>query len=113
MKQLNIKNFTKSVMDMDSDYFTIKYSTERDDKYVIGVDGKYHYKVAIHKDMDIDSDSFQVWIWDVEKNMSYPLSVHMHNLTSIDNFRRYLTGIIQLADRGDFSGEIGCRITLK
>ena len=45
--------------------------------------------------------------------MSYPLSVHMHNLSNSEEFRKYLTGIIQLADRGDFSGEKGCRITLK
>ena len=38
MKELRIKNFSKAVMDMDSDYFTIKYSTEQGDKYVLGID---------------------------------------------------------------------------
>ena len=37
MKRLNIKNFTKSVMDIYSDFLEIKYSTDMGDKYVIGI----------------------------------------------------------------------------
>ena len=110
MKQLNIKNFTKSVMDMDSDYFTIKYSTDQPDKYVIGIDGKNHYKMAIYKE-SVDEFGYSVWIWDMGKNMSYPMSIDMRFLSNSTEFAKYIDNVIRVADRGEFSGEEGNRIT--
>jgi hypothetical protein len=121
MKELRIKNFTKSVMDIDSDYFKIRYSTEQADKYVIGIDTNdvvsfkplqpKHYKMAIHKVKEDGSDNFTVWLWDMEKNISYPMSIWLDNVSSISNFTRFLNHTLKVADRGDFSGESGCRIT--
>ena len=113
MKALEIKNFTKSVMDIYSDYFEIKYSTDMGDKYVIGIDTKFHYKMAIHKGIRDDLDSYQLWLWDMEKNMSYPMGIWKHNLDSTSSFTQYLTNVLQLADRGEFSGHKGNMITLK
>jgi hypothetical protein len=112
MKALNIKNFSKAVMDIYSDYFEIKYGTDMDDRYIIGVDAKFHYKISIDKEAK-DNESYQVWIWDIEKNMSYPMGVWPHDLSSSENFGKYLDNILYIADRGDFDGEKGCRITLK
>ena len=123
MKELRIKNFTKAVMDIVSDYFIIKYSTEQTDKYVLGIDTRdvvsfnplkdKHYKMAIHKRKEDGSDNFTVWLWDMEKNMSYPMSIWVENVSSISEFSRFLKHTLQLADRGDFSGHEGNMITLK
>ena len=93
------------------------------DKYVLGIDtrdvvsfkpyGNRHYKMAIHKDIKDDLNSYQVWLWDMERNMSYPIGIWKHNLSNTEEFSRYLTNILQLADRGDFEGEKGNKITLK
>jgi len=113
MKELRIKNFTKAVMDMYSDYFTIKYATEVKDKYVLGIDTERHYKMAIHKKKEDGSDNFTVWLWDMERNTSYPMSIWVDDVSSISEFSRFLTNTLKVADRGDFSGEPGNRITLK
>lgn len=110
MKRLEIKNFTKSVMDITSDYITIRYSTDQPDKYVIGIDGKFHYKLAIHKDSG-DEFGYTVWLWSMDKNMSYPMSIDTTDLTNTSAFVRYLDNVIKVADRGEFAGEEGNRIT--
>jgi len=123
MKELRIKNFTKAVMDMDSDYFTIRYSSEADDAYILGIDTmdvvsflplkEKHYKMAIHKKKEDGSDNFTVWLWDMEANMSYPMSIWVDDVSSISNFARFLTNTLKVADEGGFSGHSGNRITLK
>ena len=37
MKRLEIKNFVKSMNDVYSDFFEVKYSTQDKDKYIIGI----------------------------------------------------------------------------
>jgi hypothetical protein len=123
MKELRIKNFTKAVMDIDSDYFRIRYSSEADDCYILGIDTNdvvsfkplqpKHYKMAIHKRKEDGSDNFTVWLWDMGKNMSYPMSIWVDNVSSISNFARFLTHTLKVADRGEFSGHKGNMITLK
>jgi len=123
MKELKIKNFTKAVMDMESDYFKIRYSTEADDCYILGIDTRdvvsfnplkeKHYKMAIHKRKEDGSDNFTVWLWDMAENMSYPMSIWVDDVSSISNFARFLTNTLKVADEGGFSGESGNRITLK
>jgi len=123
MKELKIKNFTKAVMDIESDYFTIRYSTEANDAYVLGIDTRdvvsfnplkdKHYKMAIHKRKEDGSDNFMVWLWDMAENMSYPMSIWEDDVKSTSNFARFLKHTLQVADRGDFSGHKGNMITLK
>jgi hypothetical protein len=123
MKELRIKNFTKAVMDIDSDYFRIRYSSEADDCYVLGIDTNdvvsfkplqpKHYKMAIHKRKEDGSDNFTVWLWDMAENMSYPMSIWVEDVSSITNFNRFLKHTLEVADRGEFSGHKGNMITLK
>ena len=123
MKELRIKNFTKAVMDMDSDYFRIRYSSEADDCYILGIDTNdvvsfkplqpKHYKMAIHKRKEDGSDNFTVWLWDMTENMSYPMSIWVDDVSSISNFARFLKHTLEVADRGEFSGHKGNMITLK
>jgi len=110
-------------MDIYSDYFEIKYSTDTGDRYVLGIDTKdvvsyrplkkKHYKMSIHKEISYDTDGYQIWLWDMERNMSFPMSVWKHNLSSTSDFTRYLINVLQLADKGDFEGESGNKITLR
>ena len=112
MNKLKIKNFDKKVMDITSDYFEIRYSTDMVDKYVLGVSGKNHYKLAIYKESG-DEFGYSVWIWDMGKNMSYPMSIDMRFLNNSTEFAKYIDNVIRVADRGEFSGESGNKIALK
>ncbi len=112
MKRLEIKNFDKAVGDITSDYFEIRYSTDMGDKYVLGVSGKNHYKMAIYKEAG-DEFGYTVWLWDMGKNISYPMSIDTDALSNSTQFVRYLDNVIRVADRGEFSGHKGNRITLK
>ena len=38
MKRLEIKNFVKRMDDIDSDYFGVRYCSNAEDKYIIGID---------------------------------------------------------------------------
>ena len=123
MRELRIKNFTKAVMDIDSDYVRIRYSSEADDCYILGIDTNdvvsfkplqpKHYKMAIHKRKEDGSDNFTVWLWDMAENMSYPMSIWVTDVSSISNFARFLKHTLEVADRGEFSGHKGNMITLK
>ena len=123
MKRLEIKDFTYKEMDIISDYFMIKYCTEDVDKYIIDIDTNdvvsfkplqpKHYKMAIHKSKEDGSDNFTVWLWDMEANVSYPMSIWVDDVSSITQFSRFLTHTLKVADRGEFSGHKGNMITLK
>jgi len=122
MKQLNIKNFTKSVMDIYSDYFTIKYCSDTGDRYIIGIDTKdvvsfkplesKHYKLAIHKE-ELEGEAYDVWIWDMGRNVSYPMNIYKRDLESTTDFARFLNHTLALANEGSFSGVSGNKITFK
>ena len=119
MKRLNIKNFTKSVMDIYSDFLEIKYSTDTGDKYIIGIDirdvisfkplGPKHYKMAIDKICREDG-RYHIWLWDMESNISYPMSIDSDELSNSSAFTKFLNHTLKLADRGEFSGSNGCMI---
>ena len=119
MKRLNIKNFTKSVMDIYSDFLEIKYSTDMGDKYVIGIDirdvisfkpiGPKHYKMSIDKRTNEDGN-YGIWLWDMGENISYPMSIMPDNISSLSEFTSFLNNTLKVADRGEFSGSNGCMI---
>jgi hypothetical protein len=122
MKRLNIKNFTKSVMDIYSDFLEIKYSTDTGDKYIIGIDirdvisfkplGPKHYKMAIDKAPNEDGN-YHIWLWDMGLNISYPMSIERDELSNSSTFTTFLNHMLKVADRGDFSGDKGNRIDNK
>ncbi len=123
MKQLEIKNFTKACMEeLYSDYFDIRYCTDAGDKYVLGIDTKdvvsfkplesKHYKLAIHKE-ELEGEAYDVWIWDMGKNVSYPMNIYKRDLESTTDFTVFLNHTLELANAGEFGGVSGNRITFK
>ena len=121
MKRLNITNFTQKMDEMYSDYFEIKYSTQDKDKYIIGIvtndvvsfkpSPEYNYMMAIYKgrgleDTNID-DSYGIKLWDMGKNITYPMSVGVDNLKSLSLFTSFLNHTLKLAGDGEFSGTPG------
>jgi hypothetical protein len=48
-----------------------------------------------------------------KRQISYPMSIWTDNISSIKRFKAFLENVIKVADRGEFSGEPGNRITLK
>ncbi len=113
MKKLEIKNFDKAIGGITSDYFEIRYSTDMEDKYVLGISGKNHYKMAIYKETGDEEYGYTVWLWDMSKNFSYPMSIDTTDLSNSMAFTKYLTNVIKVADRGEFAGEAGNKIALK
>jgi hypothetical protein len=112
MKRLKIENFDNRVTDITSDYFDIRYGTDMKDKYVLGISGKNHYKMAIYKEDGDEAYGYTVWLWDMGKNISYPMSVDTMDLSNSSAFGEYLSKVIRLADKGEFNGHSGNRITL-
>jgi len=119
MKRLNITNFTQRMDEMYSDFFEIKYSTQDKDKYIIGIvtndvvsfkpSPDYNYMMAIYKGRgleDID-DSYGIKLWDMGKNITYPMSICVDNLKSLSVFTSFLNHTLKLAGDGEFSGTSG------
>ena len=120
MKRLNITNFTQRMNDMYSDFFEIKYSTQDADKYIIGIvtndvvsfkpSPGYNYMMAIYKDKTPDTvleDSYGIKLWDIGKNITYPMSIWNGNLKSLSEFTSFLNHTLKLAGEGEFSGTSG------
>ena len=120
MKRLNITNFTQKMDEMYSDYFEIKYSTQDNDKYIIGIvtndvvsfkpSPEYNYMMVIYKGRTPDSlieDSYGIKLWDIGKNITYPMSVGVDSLKSIREFTWFLHHTLKLAGDGEFSGTSG------
>lgn len=119
MKRLDIRNFTQSVDSIDSDYFGVRYSANMEDKYIIGLDTNdvvsfrplkpKHYKMSIDKVMD-EYGNYGIWLWEMESNISYPMSVGVDDISSLSRFTSFLNHTLKLADEGQFSGSNGCKI---
>ena len=120
MKRLNITNFTQRMNEMYSDFFEIKYSTQDKDKYIIGIVTRdvvsfkpspgYNYMMVIYKGRTPDSlieDSYGIKLWDIGKNITYPMSVGVGSLKSIREFTWFLQHTLKLANDGEFSGTSG------
>jgi len=119
MKRLNITNFTQRMDEMYSDYFEIKYSTQDKDKYIIGIvtndvvsfkpSPDYNYMMAIYKGRGLEDmeDSYGIKLWDMGKNITYPMSICVDNLKSLSVFTSFLNHTLKLAGDGEFSGTSG------
>jgi hypothetical protein len=109
-------------MDIYSDFLEIKYSTDMGDKYVIGIDirdvvsfkpiGPKHYKMSIDKE-EGSSEDYHMWLWDMNKNVSYPMNIYKRNLESTTEFTVFLNHILRMANEGIFDGTPGNRVTIK
>ena len=120
MKRLEIRNFDKAVMDIYSDFFEVKHCSDSGDKYVIGIDirdvvsvkpiGPKHYKMSIDK-MDREKGrGYHIWLWDMEANISYPMSIDRNSLSNISTFTSFLNHTLKLASEGVFDGSPGNKI---
>ena len=119
MKRLEIKNFVKRMDEIDSDFFGVRYCANAEDKYIIGLDTNdvvsfrplkpKHYKMSIDKVMD-EYGNYGIWLWDMEANVSYPMSVRVDDISSLPRFTSFLNHTLKLADEGSFSGSNGCMI---
>jgi hypothetical protein len=119
MKKLEIKNFTKAVMNIVSDAFTIQYCTHDNEKYVLSIEAVHkskerfepnrNYKMAIHK-IDRGGGNYQLWLWDMNLNKSYPMNIYKRDLQSISEFSKFLSNILGLANTDAFVGYSGNRI---
>ena len=119
MKRLNITNFIQRMDEIYSDYFEIKYSTQDKDKYIIGIvtndvvsfkpSPDYNYMMAIYKGRGLEDmeDSYGIKLWDMGKNITYPMSVGVGSLKSIREFTWFLHHTLKLAEDGEFSGTPG------
>jgi len=122
MKRLKITNFTKRMMEIHSDFFMVKHCSEDRDKYLIGLEvrdvisfkplGPKYYKMAIDKVCRVDGN-YGIWLWDIGENISYPMSIMPDNISSLSEFTSFLNNTLKVADRGDFSGDVGNRIDNK
>ena len=122
MKRLNITNFTNRVMEIHSDFFEVGYCSNGKDRYLIGLDIKdvvsfnplssKHYKMSIDKVTNEDGN-YHIWLWDIGENISYPMSIMPDNISSLSEFTSFLNNTLKVADRGDFSGDVGNRIDNK
>jgi hypothetical protein len=122
MKRLNITNFTKKLMEIYSDFFMIKHCSEDRDKYLIGIEVRdvvsfkplkpKFYKMAIYKDKSTDSllEAYELKLWDMGENITYPMSIWTDNLKSTTLFTIFLNSTLKMADRGEFSGSKGNEI---
>ena len=122
MKRLEITNFSKRVMEIHSDYFVVKYCSSAGNRYLIGLDVRdtisfkplrpKHYKMAIDK-LCREDGNYGIWLWDVGENISYPMSIMPDNISSLSEFTSFLNNTLKVADRGEFSGDVGNRIDNK
>ena len=119
MKRLNITNFTNRVMEIHSDFFEVGYCSNGGDRYLIGLDIKdvvsfnplssKHYKMSIDKVTNEDGN-YGIWLWEMESNVSYPMSIRLDDISSLSRFTSFLNHTLRLADEGSFSGSNGCMI---
>ena len=119
MKRLEIKNFVKRMDEIDSDYFGVRHCANAEDKYIIGIDtndvvsfkplGPKHYKMSIDK-IPNEWGDYSIWLWEMESNISYPMSVSLDSISSLPRFTSFLNHTLRLADEGSFSGSNGCMI---
>ena len=123
MKRLEITNFSKKVMDVYSDYFEVKYCSSEGNRYLIGLDVRdvvsfkplmryKHYKMSIDKIPNEDGN-YGIWLWEMGKNISYPMSIMPDALSSLSEFTSFLNHTLTLANEGSFSGDKGNRIDNK
>lgn len=122
MKRLEIKNFVREMNNIHSDYFGVRYCANAEDKYIIGIDTNdvvsfrplkpKHYKMSIDKVTD-EYGNYGIWLWEMESNISYPMSVGVDDISSLSRFTSFLNHTLRLADEGQFSGTTGNRVEFK
>lgn len=112
MKRLNIKGWEREVQSLDGKRFELQYGVDKESGYHLSfksIKTDKYYQMSISKDVR-DDDKYQVWIWSIGPNVSYPLSIDLDEMISKDKFTRFLDSITDILDTGGFNGEAGNRI---
>lgn len=115
MKQLKISGWEKVVQDLDGRRFELQYGVDKTDCYRLSlksVKSDHYYQMSIDKKPNSDAD-YQVWLYNMNDNISYPMTVSLSNLVSKERFESYLDSILSTADDGAFSGTSGNLTTNK
>jgi hypothetical protein len=113
MKRLEIKGFASLASKMTSDKFRIDDMDILNNMYMIQLrTSEYQYRIDIVRDaMEVKSKGlnyrYQLWIYDWNRDNSYPMGVTTQDLISLDNFTHFLKNILDIADRGGFTGTKG------
>ena len=113
MKRLEIKGFTSLASKLVSDKFRIDDMDILNDMYMIQLrTSEYQYRIDIVREaMEVKSKGlnyrYQLWIYDWNRDHSYPMEVTTQDLISLDNFTHFLKNILDIADRGGFTGTNG------
>ena len=113
MKKLNIRDWELVTRDMDGKNYTIQYGVDKSKAYRLSIKSERtpnYYQMSIDKDLRENTD-YQVWLYNMNENISYPMSIHLNDVRSKVKFIKFLDGIIELADKGDFSGNKGNQTT--
>ena len=114
MKRLNIRDWERVTRDMDGGNYTIQYGVDKSNSYHLSIKSDKtpnYYRMSIDKEVRSEWDDYQVWLYNMNDNISYPMTVTLNAISSKASFIGYLEGIIALADNGDFSGNTGNSIT--
>ena len=109
MKRLNIIGWEKVVQQLDGRRFELQYGVDKSLCYRLSLKSvrtNHYYQLSIDKEAREDG-SYQVWIWDMNKNHSYPLSISTYEFKTKELFARFLDSIIDVLDTGGFSGNKG------
>ena len=113
MKRLNISGWEKVVQGLDGQHFELQYGVDKTKCYRLSlksVKTNYYYQMSIDKKLNTDGD-YQVYLYNMNDNVTYPMTVSLDNLISKDRFTSYLDSIIGTADTGAFVGTSGNKTT--
>jgi hypothetical protein len=107
-------------MEIHSDYFEVGYCSNGKDRYLIGLDirdvvsfnpsSSKHYKMSIDRMDREEGRGYHIWLWDMEANVSYPMSIDRNSLSNISTFTSFLNHTLKLASEGVFDGSPGNKI---
>ena len=50
---------------------------------------------------------YQIWIWDMELNISYPMTISANDISSLSLFTSFVNHTLTLASKGVFDGSPG------
>ena len=115
MKRLNIKSWERVVQDLDGKRFELQYGVDKSECYRLSLKSvkmNFYYQMSIDKKPNSDGD-YQVYLYNMNDNVTYPMTIRLSDITSKRSFESYLDSIISTADTGAFSGTSGNLTTNK
>ena len=113
MKRLDIKGFTSLTSKLVSDKFKIDDMDMLGESYMIQLStSHYQYRMDIIREA-IDTtygsgyNRYQMWLYDSNRNHSYPMGVTTYDLSNTQIFTKFIENILGIADKAGFTGQSG------